>query len=270
MQHMALETRDFLESLLGDETSIQSCVDIVNRNLSTAVARTLNFSPDQLIQLMSDVRRQLKLEGASLVVLIEDFAQCQGLDEALLMALINRSDEKNGLCDLRWAMAVTTGWYERMPDHGSHANGFCYRRGSGENEAATLTDEEIVEFSSRYLNATRVGSAGLKGWNQSLESQGHPVPNACDACHRQVACHEAFGAVGDGIGLFPFTSQALLNMARQKKAIGERFNPRRLIKFVLAEVLDKHRQELMDGQFPSRRLRDKLVDQGSGSASSDS
>jgi hypothetical protein len=59
----------------------------------------------------------------------------------------------------------------------------------------------------------------------------------------------------DGVGLYPFTADAILNMAeRTDPQIDRRFNPRRMMKTVLGEVLESATRDLGDDHFPGERL----------------
>ena len=104
------------EFLGTNKESQDLAVDIINRNLNGAIGQVLNFTGDRLIGLLQDVRRHLREQGQELVLLIEDLARLQGLDLSLLEALIEEGNEENGLCDLRWAAAVTTGYYIQLPN----------------------------------------------------------------------------------------------------------------------------------------------------------
>ena len=56
----------------------QLAIEIINRNLDRAVARTLSFSGDRVEELMSQLRIHLKEQGKELVLLVEEFARPSG------------------------------------------------------------------------------------------------------------------------------------------------------------------------------------------------
>lgn len=269
---MSEVARNFFTPLLSMPEYLDMAVEIINRNLDAAIGRMLNFTGDQLIQLMREVRNFLYHEGKKLILLIEDFARTQGIDGALLEALIEAGGmDKDELCELRWAMAVTTGYYERLPNTVQTRMTFVIDMNlpvGGEN--SLIDDEDIIAFASRYLNAVRLGTTRLHEWYKD-EARGSRIVEAlshCDKCKHREICHGIFGQV-KSFGLYPFTTQALLNMARHKGVIQEGFNPRRLIKDVMAEVLDSHQAELAAGEFPSELLRSKMIKQGQGLAPAD-
>lgn len=272
-------TRDFLTSLMGLPDYVDLAVKIINRNLDVAIRHLLNFSGEHLVELMRNVRRYLRREGKELVLLIEDLARLQGIDLALLEALIEApSSEVDTVCNLRWAMAVTSGYFfERLSRTIRTRLDFVVDMDAIVGDSTTSKTEpgvpfgekDLVAFAASYLNAVRLAEADLQSWYRKLQREGQAtLPNLCPSCEHRSACHAAFGAVAD-VGLYPFTPRAIRNLARYKGAFDAKFNPRRLIKDVLAEVLDGHRDELTGGEFPSWALRQKMIPRGQGLAPAD-
>ena len=97
------QAQEVINILMGDlETTIPIALDIINRNLNPAIALTLSISGDSLIDLMNEIRRFLKTKGKNLVLLIEDFARLQGIDHALLQALITPGSQGGEqLCEIK-------------------------------------------------------------------------------------------------------------------------------------------------------------------------
>jgi hypothetical protein len=256
ISQMSQKAREVLNAL--DDLSITSkALGIINRNLDGAILQVLDFNGQELFELMLELRRCLRDAGKQLVLLIEDFARLQGIDGALLQALIEAGSETNGLCEMRWAMAVTRGYYESIANTVQTRTHFLIDMDlptSGSDAIAST--EYIVSFAARYLNAARLTGESLREWRDANRDVIHEadVPNTCDACEFRTPCHTAFGTT-EGLGLYPFTRSAILNMAERKDPhLGERFNPRVLIKEVLAEVLGNHGRALESGQFPPDQL----------------
>jgi energy-coupling factor transporter ATP-binding protein EcfA2 len=252
--------RDAINTIYLDEAVYKPmAVDIINRNLNTAITRTLSFSGDRLIQLMLLLRQHLKKEGRDLVLLIEDFARLQGIDRALLQALLSQGDEQT--CQIRWAIAVTTGFFEsiaatvytRMTYFVDMDRSVCTTTGGASQRRA------LANFTARYLNAVRLGRPALDVWHsQAIDTQELP-PNACDVCSARTACHAAFGTACDNVGLYPFTERALWEMgSRVDDQIETGFNPRVLQNAVLTKVLDNYAPSLEAKAFPPRTLLENL------------
>jgi energy-coupling factor transporter ATP-binding protein EcfA2 len=232
---------------------------VVNRALDgAAIARAFGFTGDRIIELMDTLRAHLKSEGRELILLIEDLAQLQGIDRALLQALLNQGNDK--LCNIRWALAATTGVFESV-------SSTVYTRltllidmdHSSGGEAGTITKSTLAGFAGRYLNATRVGPAALANWFASTAGNVDELPNACHSCVYLDECHRGFGASPDGVGLYPFTESALWNMTvRADENLDHGFNPRVLQNNVLKPVLDSYADDLIQGTFPPSTLSNML------------
>jgi hypothetical protein len=243
----AFKTKEAIDFIRGEPGMDGKAIALMNACLDTAIAQTLNFTADNLIELMSALRRHLARQGKRLVLLIEDFARLQGIDTALLQALITPpSQGAERLCELRWAMAVTTGYFLRLDS-------------TVRTRTTLLVDMDqsapasVTEMTARYLNAVRVGESAL---GATMEEA--PIPNRCATCPLKPPCWKAFGSNHE-IGLFPLTEVAIDNMARRTGASAEgRFNPRKYLRSVLEPVLLTQYQELQNGEFPSRTFLERI------------
>lgn len=252
-------TRRTIDSLRADDESQQLAVEIINRNLDRAIRQMMNFTGDRLVQLFADVRKYLRSQGQELVLLVEDLARLQGLDLALLDALIEEGTEENGLCVLRWAAAVTTGYYAPLADTVKTRMTFVVDMDlSKEGNEPIIDDDTLVNFAARYMNAVRLAPDLLDDWAVVPDDERGAPPIACDSCEYQSTCHEAFGSE-QGIGLYPLNRQAILNMLRRvDPQFDRRFNPRLLVKEVLAEIFGTYGRDLLQGQFPSGSILDQM------------
>ncbi|KNH02924.1 hypothetical protein J121_888 [Qipengyuania citrea LAMA 915] len=234
---------------------LAKAVDILNRSLDLAIGRTLSFSGDRLIGLMTALRRHLRRQNRELVLLIEDFARLQGIDRALLQSLLDQGNED--LCKLRWAIAVTTGFFETIAETVyTRMTWFIDMDRSSGGASGGMSRPSLAGFAARYLNAIRVGLEPIQAWGGKTTEA--PVPNACERCEFRSDCHASFGSHED-VGLYPFTETALWNMAeRADPRLGQEFNPRILQKDVLARVLADHGSAVAAGAFPPVELLDEL------------
>ncbi len=251
----ASPTQDLL-NLISDgpgTVPFDLALEIINRNLDKALTLTLSLTPQQLINMMTDLRKYLYTQGKRLILLVEDLALLQGIDNSLLQALTipgRQGDER--LCELRWAAAVTTGYYKKLEDTVRTRLTF---RIEMDRPAKVIGREGLAKFAARYLNAVRIGPEKLKAWHQKLRlGENATPPNACFECPYQGICHQGFGAV-ETYGLYPFNTEALWNMARRVDLkMEERFLPRTFLTGVLRQTMHGHADLLAIGQFPSEKL----------------
>lgn len=254
-QKASEKARDFYTHLDSDFIPKHEVIKWLNSHLDTAISKVLNLGREDLQQLMLDVRRALARQGVELILLIEDFAKLQGIDREVLEAVLARPQQVEGepLCAMRTALACTTGYFRGLIDTVRTRTDFSVNLDiETVNEQSLVTQTDVQQLTSRYLNAVRLSNEEIQAWlAEADEETGQPyspVPNACRDCKYRSACHAGFGQI-DGVGLYPFNAKAIEQM-RDRVNTGV-FNPRTLIKDVLRYTLEYHRSDLEEGRFPS-------------------
>ncbi len=252
LMRAAGSTREFLQFIHGQPVEIrQKAVDIINRHTDAAIARCLNLSGDHLIQIMTEMRQNLKKSGKELILLIEDFARLQGLDRALLQSVLDQGDDE--ICALRTVFACTTGFYGSLENTVQTRATFVINM---DNPLGKGRDAfNLYGMVARYMNAVRLGPEKLRqAWEIEKEREASfEIESACDECEHKVICHAAFGQE-EGFGLYPFTRRATDVMAhRADEHVDQHFNVREFQKAVLRPV-SQLTSELSGGRFPAKSL----------------
>jgi len=270
---LAQEAREPYQMLYNNYDGMrEQALAWLNANLDWAISRLLDLGSDDMSQLMLEVREVLAQQEKELILLIEDFAKLQGIDNQLLEALLMRPVQYGRrLCRLRAAMAVTAGYYDSLPDTVKDRINLAVDVDISLQEQELqdgATGEFLARFSSRYLNAVRLSPAELRDWEeQRATGQGMQTafPNHCDRCEDKQACHTAFGEC-QGFGLYPFTRQALSTIYKRAEKVHPRattvslsaFNPRLLINEVLKHPLTLPGDIVRQGKFPPYELLMRL------------
>jgi hypothetical protein len=252
--------QEIYRNLVANPDLKESAVAWINRHLDAAVSQLMRMSGTDLLRLMLDVRAQLAVDQVELIILIEDLATLQGIDQQLLEALIIRPRQQDmpELCRLRTVVAMTSGYY-----HGLKTNvhqRFDFRVVMGESDTrGELSGTALDRFTARYLNATRLRGDELVKWHGEMPAtEGADidrVPNPCHVCKFRPECHTAFGEF-DGIGLYPFSSIAATNIAARINPGG--FNPRTQLKEGYKPILENYADALHEGDFPPPELLARL------------
>lgn len=258
----AAEVTRYMLELLGVDADLQvAAVRLLNTHLQTAVANATVGGVGRLQEAMLDVRREYARQGKEIVLLIEDFAVIQGFQRDLLDAIIEVGERhgKNDLAPIRTLMAVTTGYYESLPDtvrtRAQAATGYVYDLDA--QFAPMERMGEISSFVGRYLNAARLGRERVE---KHGEQKGTQVPNACEECGFRQQCHSAFGSSEEGHGLYPFNEPALRRAIHARPVPGEKpgaFNPRVVVGEVVKNVLVEHADAIAEARFPDPRFADE-------------
>lgn len=246
--------RELRQDLYGDPDLLALAIRMLNEQLNPALGALIGVDRKQVYEVMLDVREALRDEGKTLVLLVEDFALLRGVETQLLDAMIadQQSRGEDVLCPMRSALAVTSGYFEgketaltRVHSRGRYI--YSLDAPLGESEIA-VPPEDVHAFVATYLNAARVGRAGLtERFEQRRLSDGERdwVPNACHACEFEARCHPAFGTA-DGYGLYPFNAETLNRIVGSQT---DKFDPRHILQIV-EEALRTQRKTLVEGGFP--------------------
>ncbi|MFJ1914075.1 protein DpdH [Streptomyces sp. NPDC088147] len=238
--------------VLSSKAELQEiAIDLLNEHLETAINRSFNLGMGRLLEAMTLVREEYHRQGKEIILLIEDFALIQGVQKDLLDAVVEAAHREGAtrLAPIRTLMAVTTGYFRDLPETALtrvQANlGYAYDLDVPFSEEDT-GEEAIAAFVGRYLNAARIGKDQLE------QVGGAEPPNACDACPQQPRCHDAFGASGEGYGLYPFNRPALTRMVHSTASKDEPwgFVPRTVLGSVVRPILIEHAGSLRRGEFP--------------------
>ena len=248
-------TREILDAISSDPEILEAALNLINKNLDKAISYTMSFSPEDLIQLMIEIRKDFYKEGKKLILLIEDFALLQGVDTALLQALITRSSESEKLCELRWAMAVTTGYFTKIVDTVQTRITFTINMDVPWDGDLKKKQNYIKHLGVTYLNAVRHGSEAIERWYKEYENHTDKIASKCDTCIHKTECFKAFGSVNN-IGLYPFNDNALIVMARHAdREKQDKFRPREFINKVLVRNLNTQAADQIKlGEYPSPTL----------------
>ena len=244
LQKAGKQAQDFYAFLIGNDNIQKATVNWLNQHLDEAITQMLNLGREDLLRLMREVREYLAEQNVELVLLIEDFAKLQGIDREVLEAVLAKPQQPGSkpLCAIRTALACTIGYFEGLIktfDTVQQRVTFSVYLDVGTvSNHSLITQADIQEFVSRYLNTVRLEDRVILDWannnNQEGGFQGEPLKSACSECEHREACHTGFGSIND-IGLYPFTPKALEQMFIRVST--NNFNPRILIKDVLKYVL---------------------------------
>lgn len=174
----------------------------LNERLNPAIQRFLGISPHGLKELFRRLRRKLREENRRLVLLLEDITSFQGVDNLLIDVLVTDSQTRQDECDLISVVGLTPSYFDKfIGGLGNIVARVTHmirlsREDHGFEKMASLDTDSSVRFVAKYLNAVRLGVDRLR--------DGSNVPNACENCPDQAACHRSFG-FSEGYGLYPLT-----------------------------------------------------------------
>jgi len=250
--------RNYLRSLSrSDGRARADAIELINAIVDEAIAPLASPSDNSLSDIFYEIRRELLKEKRELVLLVEDFAVLAGIQGALLDAMVKEGirDGEQEICTLRTALAVTEGYlkdFDTVETRAHHA----WHILESPNEEETQTIARICSFTGAYLNGARFGAAELGTRLPNDATDQSWVPNFKDEASLtsdESTQLQAFGTCEHGRSLFPFSVNAIRQIANAKMRDGDgklMFKPRTIIRDMLIPVLKDHRSEYIWGSFP--------------------
>lgn len=261
----AHSSQQLFRALVANDPLKQQAVDLLNQHLDVAVMQAANIGVGRLQKAFLGIRRALAERKQEIILLVEDFALVQGVQRDLLEAILE-TGERDGstvLAPIRTLLAVTTGYYESLAEtlrtriESSSPVRYEMRVSLAGPETRADTEQRIVDFVGRYLNAARLGRDRL---DAARVTDGSQAPNMCDDCMFKDPCHSGFGTATTGHGLYPYNQQALLRAVRSatpnsQAAKGDdpdTFNPRVTLARVVRHALIEYHGDIKRRAFPNQ------------------
>jgi hypothetical protein len=249
---------DCLRQLIASEPLLKEAARLLTEHLGTAVLRLTELDGGRLAAAMTDIRRAVYTRGQEIVLLIEDFALIQGIQRDLLDAISETGvrEGRQEMATIRTLMAVTGGYFDNLPEtlktRAKASVPYVYDLDVPLGEGPVgVSDQQLVDFTARYLNAARSGRAALVRAYSEAGGGSEWIPNACTKCPFRPQCHDAFGVSSDGFGLYPYNESAIRQTVRVTSARNDdTFNPRNVLSRVVRVVLDNYDVALREGRFP--------------------
>lgn len=239
-------------------------VDALNDRHNSAVQNVLGISTDGLKELFLRLRRALR--GRRLVLLLEDITAWEGVDRQLIDVLVTNVETRRDqdLCPMISVVGVTPAYFQNRSFQANYTQRITHHIRLGnpsdtqdyQEVSALRTPKSQIAFAARYLRATRASVQRLTEWNGGPDS----VPNRCNTCRHKEPCHREFGN-HDGVGLFPFTEQAitrLYGLLRDPQHMATYQTPRGMLQGVLSPTL-QHPAVLEAGEYPGSEVETELI-----------
>ena len=258
---LSLPARDVIANLRldSDTSQMEKAVRVINEALSkasqTAFQQLFQFNSGNFQDLFKDIRKHLKQQNRTLLILVEDLAAISAIEDVLLDSLME--ERLDDLCILRSVIAVTSGHAlhsRKLETIRTRVNGEwnINEKDSDENNER----ERIISFCARYLNAARYGQDSLTNLIDGSEEDFKLEPfNAGLLANEEQLQLEAFGVSHENIPLFPFNRNCINTLIDWycldlKKEVF--FNPRAVLHNILLGVLQKHEIDFRCGVFPTK------------------
>ena len=173
----AEEVRGFYRDDLKDNDKyIQKLVDYLNSFTSSVLQNCANITSENARDLFVNLRRNLKKEGKSLTLFIEDFTSFSMMEGELIVALApEASGEYQDLCSVNSFIGITRAYYDDTRFfHDNLKDRVTWQ--ITVTEKAYNSEEFLTELAGKYLNAAYCEPQKIHDWYQSgAHMEDYPV-----------------------------------------------------------------------------------------------
>lgn len=250
----------------ADGAGYEEAANVLNEVVDEAIQRVFQLDKATggitLESIILRVRELLLEQGRELVLLVEDFAALSGIQQVLLTVCIQEAEYGGNRVRsrMRTALALTDGYLAHRDTIASRAKREWVIQPGTENDDVFA---RTVELTGAYLNAARWGEKALRRQYDQGKHESEADLTAWITIFEDEPDDRlgGFGTSDRGVPLFPYNRQAIAELAkRHLRTAGQlRFNPRKVINFILRDVLLNGRDAFEQGDFPPAGFQDAKV-----------
>jgi hypothetical protein len=204
--------RNLIDDLEDDPEIMNHMIEACNEALPHAIKSLTGLTGQNISALLRSIRKDLKLEGKSLALFIEDVSVMVAVNEDVINAIEPTGDKS--LCQMTAAVGMTTAGYSKLPENMKGRFTDQYHLRSDEGSIST-DPSKAAEFVARYLNAIRLQDKQIREVAEARKINDEINISACKQCPHQSQCFKVFGSkrFGDNnnnveVGLFPFNEHS--------------------------------------------------------------
>ena len=221
-----------LEKLYMEPEVADAVAKYLNSKVDTVIQSCAGLEPGDFEQVFKEIRKELKKQGKSLTLLIEDITAFTGVNEALLNVLTtwHTGDyEQEGMCRISSIIGTTSEYYKRnfRDNYKDRVTKFIVIP----DDVFGSSEDDLCEFVGRYLNAMSLPKDEVDAWASSDGSgDSLPVHEVKQGKGWDVAVTEE----GKTLNLFPFSKRAIVYL--YNNLLQENY---RTPRYLLRDVVEK-------------------------------
>lgn len=197
-----------LEKLYMEPEVADAVAKYLNSKVDIVIQSCAGLEPGDFEQVFKEIRKELKKQGKSLTLLIEDITAFTGVNEALLNVLTtwHTGDyEQEGMCRISSIIGTTSEYYKSnfRDNYKDRVTQFIIIP----DDAFGSSEDDLCEFVGRYLNAMSLPKDEIDAWaNSDGSGKSLPVHEVKQGKGWDVAVTEE----GKTLNLFPFSRRAIV------------------------------------------------------------
>ncbi len=200
--------RTMATSLVGDAELANQIASYMNTLVNNVIQTCAGLEPGDFEEVFKEIRKELKRQGKSLTLLIEDITAFTGVNVALLNVIsLPNTGMYDDLCRISSIIGTTTAYFEDVFPANYRDRVTNYMRIS--DEAFGADNNSLYEFVGKYLNAMSLSTAALDEWLE-YGSQIDQFPVHTDKEGKEW--ERVSIAKDKSLNLFPFTRTSIIKL----------------------------------------------------------
>lgn len=221
-----------LEKLYMEPEVADAVAKYLNSKVDIVIQNCAGLEPGDFEQVFKEIRKELKKQGKSLTLLIEDITAFTGVNEALLNVLTtwHTGDyEREGMCRISSIIGTTSEYYKSnfRDNYKDRVTQFIVIP----DDVFGSSEDDLCEFVGRYLNAMSLPKDEVDAWaNSDGSGDSLPVHEVKQGKGWDVAVTEE----GKTLNLFPFSRRAIVYL--YNNLLQENY---RTPRYLLRDVVEK-------------------------------
>ena len=165
-----------LEKLYMEPEVADAVAKYLNSKVDTVIQSCAGLEPGDFEQVFKEIRKELKKQGKSLTLLIEDITAFTGVNEALLNVLTvwhTGENEQDGMCRISSIIGTTSEYYKSnfRDNYKNRVTQFIVIP----DDVFGSSEDDLCEFVGRYLNAMSLPKDEVDVWANS-DGSGNSLP----------------------------------------------------------------------------------------------
>lgn len=197
-----------LDKLLLKEELAGNIAKYMNSKVDLVIQQCAGLEPGDFEQVFKDIRKELKKQGKSLTLLIEDITAFTGVNEALLNVLTtwHTGDyEKEGMCRISSIIGTTSEYFNKnfRDNYKDRVTQFIVIP----DDVFGANENDLFEFVGRYLNAMSLPREVIDEWAlNGADGSDLPIHDVIQG----EGWDTASTAEGKSLNLYPFSRHAIV------------------------------------------------------------
>lgn len=221
-----------LEKLYMEPEVADAVAKYLNSKVDTVIQSCAGLEPGDFEQVFKEIRKELKKQGKSLTLLIEDITAFTGVNEALLNVLTvwhTGENEQDGMCRISSIIGTTSEYYRSnfRDNYKNRVTQFIVIP----DDVFGSSENDLCEFVGRYLNAMSLPKDEVDAWaNSDGSGDSLPVHDVKQGKGWDVAVTEE----GKELNLYPFSRRSIVYL--YNNLLQENY---RTPRYLLRDVVEK-------------------------------